>query len=157
MSNGKKRACLWVPLTGLGIATHSNTLAWKIPWVEVPGRLQSMGSLRVRHDWAASLSLPLWSKEHTALHHRYPWFNFKSRVWYEPAYSNCLLVFPGGSDGKESACTAGDLGSILGSGTCPGEKNGYPFQYSCLENSMDRGAWWTTVHRVTKSQIQLSN
>ena len=53
--------------------------------------------------------------------------------------------FPDGSDGKESACNAGDPGSIPGL-----EGNGNPLQYSCLENSMDRGAWQTTVHRVTK-------
>ena len=50
--------------------------------------------------------------------------------------------FPSSSDGKESACNAGDPGSIPGSGRSPGEGNGYPLQYSCLENSMDRGAWW---------------
>ena len=62
--------------------------------------------------------------------------------------------FPGGSDGKESACKAGDLGSIPGSGRCPGEGNGYPLQYplqySCLENSTDRGAWQAIVHGITK-------
>ena len=52
----------------------------------------------------------------------------------------------------ESACSVGDLGSFPGSGRSPGEGDGNPFQYSCLENSMDRGAWWTTVHGVTKSQ-----
>ena len=61
-----------------------------------------------------------------------------------------LLGFPGGSDGKESACSVGDPGSVPGSGRCPGEGNGYPLQYSCLENSMDRGAWQATVHGVTK-------
>ena len=50
-----------------------------------------------------------------------------------------LLIFPDGSDGKESACNAGDLGSIPRSGRSPGEGNGYPLQYSCLQNSMDRG------------------
>ena len=54
--------------------------------------------------------------------------------------------FPGGSDVKESAYNAGDLGSILGSGRSPGEGNSYPFQYSCLESPMDRGAWWAIVH-----------
>ena len=54
--------------------------------------------------------------------------------------------FPGGSDGKVSACNAGDLGLIPGSGRSPGEGNGNPLQYSCLENPMDGGAWWTTVH-----------
>ena len=53
--------------------------------------------------------------------------------------------FPGGSDGKESACNVGDLGLIPGLGKSPGEENGNPLQYSCLENSMHRGAWWATV------------
>ena len=60
--------------------------------------------------------------------------------------------FPDGSVSKESACNAGELGSIPGSGGSPGEGNDNPLQYSCLENSMDRGAWWPTVHEVAKSQ-----
>ena len=67
------------------------------------------------------------------------------------------MGFPGGSDGKESACNAGDLGLIPGPERSAGEGNGNPFQYSCLGNPMDRGAWWATVHGVTKSQTQLSN
>ena len=67
------------------------------------------------------------------------------------------LGFPGGSDSKESACNTGNLGSIPGSGRSPGEGKGYPLQYSCLENSMDRGAWWVTVHGVSESQTQVSN
>ena len=62
------------------------------------------------------------------------------------------MGFRGGSDGKASACNVGDPGSIPGSGRSPGEGNGKPLQYSCLKNSMDGGAWWATVHRVTKSQ-----
>ena len=58
---------------------------------------------------------------------------------------------------KASACNAGDLGSIPGSGRCPGEGNGNPLQYSCLENPMDRGAWWATVHGVAKSRTRLSD
>ena len=53
---------------------------------------------------------------------------------------------PGGSDGKESACNAGDPGLIPGSRRSPGEGNGNPLQYSCLGNPMDREAWWTSVH-----------
>ena len=60
------------------------------------------------------------------------------------------FCFSGGSDGKESACSAGDLGSIPGLGRSPGEGNGNPLQYSCLENPMDRGAWWATVHGVAR-------
>ena len=52
---------------------------------------------------------------------------------------------------KKSACKEGDSSLILGSGRCPGERNGNPLQYSCLENPMDRGAWWAAVHGVTKS------
>ena len=61
------------------------------------------------------------------------------------------IGFPGGSDGKESACNAGDPGLIPGSGRSPGEGTGNPDQYSCLENSMDRGAWLATFNRVSKS------
>ena len=67
------------------------------------------------------------------------------------------LGFPGGSDGKESACNVGDLGSIPGLGRSPGEGNGNPLQYPCLENPTDRGAWQATVHGITKSLTQLSD
>ena len=62
------------------------------------------------------------------------------------------LGFPGGSDGKESTCNAGDPGSTPGLGRFPEERTGYSLQYTCLENSMDRGAWWATVHEVAKSR-----
>ena len=65
---------------------------------------------------------------------------------------NTVGFMPGGSDGKESACYAGDLGSIPGLGKFPGEGNGNPLQYSCLENPMGRGVWQATVHEVAKSQ-----
>ena len=68
-----------------------------------------------------------------------------------------LLGFSGSSDGKASAYNAGDLGSIPESGRSPGEGNGNPLQYSCLENPMDRGAWWATVHGVAKSRTRLSD
>ena len=63
--------------------------------------------------------------------------------------------FPGGTDSKESSCNAGDLGSIPGLGRFPGEGNGNPLQYFCLENPMDRGAWWATVHGDTTEQLSL--
>ena len=65
--------------------------------------------------------------------------------------------FPGGSEVKASAHNAGDLGLIPGLGRSPGEGNGNPLQYSCLENPMDGRAWWATVHGVAKSWTQLSN
>ena len=61
------------------------------------------------------------------------------------------MGFPGDLDGKESACNVGDHGSIPGLGRFPGVGNGNPLQCTCLENSVDRGAWQATVHRVTKS------
>ena len=67
------------------------------------------------------------------------------------------LDFHGGSDSKESACNAGDLGLISGLGRSPREENGNSLQYSCLENSMDKGVWWATVHGVAKSQTRLSD
>ena len=63
---------------------------------------------------------------------------------------------PGGSDGKESDPSAGDLGSITGSGRTPGEGNGYPLHYSCLENFMDGRAWGATVDGIAESWTQLS-
>ena len=72
-----------------------------------------------------------------------------------PTPSPASLIFslygPGGSDGKESAHNVGDLGSIPGLGRSPGEGHGNPLYYSCLENSVDRGAWRATVHGVAKS------
>ena len=68
-----------------------------------------------------------------------------------------FLGFPGGSDSKESTCDVGDLDSIPGLGRSPGEGNGYPLQYSCLENSMDRGAWQATVNGMAKFWTQLSD
>ena len=97
---------------------------------------------------------------------------FQARVldWGAIAFSDCTLYIcaiycmsvipqtglPGGSDGKESARNAGDPGSICGSGRSPGDGNGNPLQYSCLENSMDRGAWQVTVCGAAKSWTQLS-
>ena len=68
----------------------------------------------------------------------------------------CMYNFPGGSDGKEFVCNAGDLSSIPGSGRLPGEGNGNPLQYSCLGNPMDKGVWQATAHGVAKSLPWLS-
>ena len=67
------------------------------------------------------------------------------------------MGFPGSSDSKESAYNAGDLGLIPGLGRSPGEGNSSPLQHSCLENPMDRGAWWAAVHGVTKSPARLDD
>ena len=77
--------------------------------------------------------------------------------WQFKLSPSFIMGFPGGSDGKESACSTGDHGSIPGLGRTPGEGNGNPLQYSCLEDPMDRGAWWAKVHGVSKSWTQLSD
>ena len=74
-------------------------------------------------------------------------------IWVDPQF----WIFPGDSVSKESACNVGDPGSIPGLGKSPVEGNSNPIQYSCLKNFTDRGAWWTTVYGVTKSQTQMSN
>ena len=102
------------------MATYSSILAWRIPWTEEPGWLQSMGSQK---DMTEQLTLSQVALEVKNL----------------PAHAR----------------DAGDTGSIPGSGRYPGEGNGNPFQYSCLENSMDRGAWWAVVHRVAQSWARL--
>ena len=71
---------------------------------------------------------------------------FVMKTWIKPPFRPC---------GKESTCQAEDMGLIPGLGRCLGERNGNPLQYSCLENSMDRGAWWATVYGVAKSWTQL--
>ena len=80
-------------------------------------------------------------------------------VWLKSSFEffHNILDFPGCSDNTESNCNSGDPGSIPGSGRFPGEGNDYFLQYSCLENPVDREACRATVHRVTRSQIQLSD
>ena len=82
---------------------------------------------------------------------------FLHKVGIEGTYLNKIktiydksMSFPGGPDGKESACNVGDWGLIPGSGRSLGERNGYPFQYSCLENSTDRGGWQAAVYGFAK-------
>ena len=160
------------------MAPQSSTLAWKIPWMEEPGRLQSVGSLGVGYDWATSLSL------FTFMHWRRKW---QPTPVFLPGESQrrgslmgCRLwgrrVRHDWSDLAEAAakCTIGachvalqirnlpakardirDSGSILGSGRTPGSGHGNPLQYYCLENPMDRGAWWAIVHGVAKSSTWL--
>ena len=128
------------------MAPHSSTLAWKIPWMEEPGRLQSMGLGRIAHDWATSLSL------FTFMHWRKKW---------QPT----PVFLPGKSHGPRSleGCSPwgweeSDMTERLHfhfSLSCIGEGNGNPLQCSCLENPRDRGTWWAAVYGVAQSQTQL--
>ena len=145
------------------MATHSSTLAWKIPWTEEPGKLQSMGSLRVWHDWATSLHFSL---------------SCTGGGNGNPLQCSCLGNPGDGGPGglpslgshrvrhdwndlaaaavvKNSSANAGelgDVGSIPESGRSPRGGNDNTLQYSPSLNSMNRGNWWATVHEVAKSQ-----
>ena len=108
-------------------------------------------------------------QEHKCSHNKPSNINYRSEWdWHRSHNVTLVLIldiystkrvnlgFPGGSDSKASTCNAGDLGSIPGSGRSPGEGNGNPLQYCCLENSMEGGAWWATVHGVAKSRTWLN-
>ena len=97
------------------------------------------------------ISLHVYKKEKQKIIFHFKWVVFFLKI----TYTIKLLGFPGSSVSKESACNAGDLGLIPGWGRSSGEENGNPLQYSCLENSVDRGAWQATAHRVTQSWTQL--
>ena len=112
--------------------------------------LQSMESQRVGHQLANEQKQVLGISKKITLGPR-----FLCQCYWRSLTTG--VGFRGGSDGKESACNAGDPGLIPGLGRLPGEGNGNALQYSCLENSMDRGAWWATVPGVIKSQTRLSN
>ena len=123
MRETQVRSLGWEDTLEKEMATHSYTLAWKIPWMEERCRLQSMGSQRVRHDWVTLL-----------------YFTFTIPI----------TIFPGGSDGKASAYNAGDPSSIPGLGRSLGEEHENPLQYFCLGNPMDRGAWSMELQRVRR-------
>ena len=125
----------------------------------IPGSGRSPGDgigYPLQYSWASLVAQTV--KNH--LQCRRPQFNsWVGKIpWRSDKPSTpVFLDFPGGSGGKESACSVGDLGSIPGLGRSPGKGKGYPLQYSGLENSMDRGAWQAIVLAVAKSQTQLSN
>ena len=123
------------------MAPHSSTLAWKIPWTEEPGGLQSMGSRRVRHDWETSLSL------FTFMHWRRQW---------QPTPG----LLPGKSHRQRSlvSCEESDMTEQLhfhSSLWCIGEGYSNPLQCSCLENPKDGRAWWAAVYGVAQSRTRL--
>ena len=147
------------------MAPHSSTLAWKIPRTEEPGGLQSMGSQRVGHDWATSLSR-IGEGNGNPLQCSCLENPRDGGAWWAAVYgvaqsrtrlkrlssSSSSKGFARSSAGKKSACNAGDLGLISGLGRSPREANSYPLQYSCLENSMDY-----IVYGVAKSRTWLND
>ena len=128
------------------MAPHSNTLAWKIPWMEKPGGLQSMGSIRVGHDWTTSLWL------FTFMHWRRKWqptpvfLPGESQGW--GSLVGCRLWGRTESDTTERLHFHFPL-------SCIGEGHGNPLQCSCLENPRDGGAWWAAVCGVAQDRTRL--
>ena len=135
-----------------GMAAHSSILAWRIPWTEEPGRLQGCKESDMTEVTQHSLRMPpaeLWKSYMilavpTTLQSQLAFQDVYMSPWWLGWY-------------KESARSVGDSGLIPGLGRSPGEVNGNPLQYSCLENPVNRGAWWAAVHGVAKSQTCLSN
>ena len=131
------------------MAPHSSTLAWKIPWTEEPGRpfhfsLSCVGEGNGNPLQCSCLKNPR-----------------DGGAWWAAVYgvteSQTRLKRFSSSSSSDSAvnnppANAGDAESILGLGKSPGDGNGNPLQCCCLENPMDRGAWWSTIHGVAKSR-----
>ena len=156
------------------MATHSSTLAWKIPWTEEPGKLQSVGSRRVGHDWETSLSHigngngnPLQCSCLENPRDGGAWWaavfgvtQSQTQLKRLSSSSSSSIDISGASQValvvRNPSASARDMSSIPGSGRSPREGSGNPLQYSCLVNPMDRGAWWAIVHEVAKSWTRLS-
>ena len=128
------------------MATHSSTLAWKILWKEEPGRLPSMESQRVRHDWVTSLTHS-WDNMEKAMASHYSTLAWKI-PWREE---------PGGLQSMGLLWVRHDWATSLSLFTFMhfGEGNANPLQCSCLENPRDRGAWWAAIYGVSQSRTRL--
>ena len=134
---------MWISRT---MAPHSSTLAWKIPWTEKPGGLQSMGSLRVGHDWATSLSL------FTFMHWRRKWQPTPVFLPEESQGQGSLVGF------RLWGHTESDTTERLHfhfSLSCIGEGNGNPLQCSWLKNPRDGGAWLASVSGAAQNRTWL--
>ena len=145
------------------MAPHSSTFAWRIPWTEEPGKAAVHGVMKSRtqlSDFTFTFHFHALEKEMATHSSVLAWripgrgepVGLPSMGWHRAGhYCSDLTTATTMLHGKESACNAGNTGSIPGLGKCLGEGNGYPIQYSCLGNPMDRGAWWATVCGVTES------
>ena len=172
MDNNVPFAPIYGTTAEKAMATHSSTLAWKIPWTDEPGRLQSMGSIRVGHNFTFTFTFHFHALEKEMATHssilawRIPGTEEPSGLpsgshrvghdWSDLAAAAAAWdywSFPDGSGVKNSSANAEDteVDSIPGLGRSPEGEHGNSLQYSCLENPMDRGAWQATVHGVTKS------
>ena len=156
----------WEDLLEKGMATHSSVLAWRVP-LFLPGKLHRgawRGLWRVRHSWVTTtftfkdIQDKLSSRQlYTGAWRAGPRSGLA--IWIVSHYIDGIhVILQGALVVKKLPANAGDIrdaGSIPGLGRTPGGGHGNPLQYCCLENPMERGAWWTIVHRVTESQTQL--
>ena len=137
----------------LAMAPHSSTLAWKIPWMEEPGRLQSIRSLRVRHDWVTSLSLScIGGGNGNPL--QYSCLENGRRKWKCSSCHGRRSLVGCSPWGRQESNTTERLHFHF-SLSCIGGGNGNPLQCSCLENPRDGGAWWAAVYGVAQSWTRL--
>ena len=143
---------------------YSELICFRIDWFDLLAVQGTLKSLLQHHNSKASIlqcsAFFMVQLSHPYIANSLARYLYLACLWeFSEAYlcHQNIQGFPGGSDSKESACNMGDLGFIPGSGRSPGEENGYPLQYSCLENSMDRKAWWAIVHGVAKRGTWLSN
>ena len=143
MDSNSSSATSW--LRDIGESPHFPSLSLPMCKIRVIAVPASWGSCELQKCPARNVPRESWSQQ----------FVRKLKLHNHQALQT--MGFPCSSVGKECACSTGDPGSIPGLGRSPREGNGNPLQYSCLENSMDRGAWWAIVHGVTKSRTQLSN
>ena len=156
---GNKKGKLCCGWGNWGVQVREEVLAWEglpLPHFFFPIFLLSQ-KISI-YEW------DVWEqifKNNSGLLWKTVWWFLKKLKLELPGLRWCPVVgashSPGDSDSKESACNAGDPGSISGLGRSLAEGNGSPLQCSCLENSMDRGAWWATAHGVTESWTQLSD
>ena len=137
-TSGKGPICQCRVLKKHGFSPWVGKISWRRAWQPTPVLLPEEF-----HGQRSS-----WATVHRVTSNWTPLKQFSIRSCLEYGF---FPDFPGGSDVKESACNGGDPSSIPGSGRSPGEGNGNPFQYSCLENPMDGGVWQATLHGVTKS------
>ena len=117
--------------------------------------------IHISFNWECRIRNVLWDMSISPItHHTFVSVVPSKYLSVSHILSYCIfnqLGFPSGSNGKEPSCNVRDPCSIPGSGRSSGEGNGNPLQYSCLQNPMDRGAWWAIVHEMAKSQTRLSN
>ena len=134
----------YIPFYHPSIKTNSN---------KNPFRVNNIKDTKIFQAWFGAMFCVFWNK---ATAFRNCFLGLCCQGQYSRSIEH-LMGFPVGSDGKESTCNMGDLGSIPGLGRPSGERHSNPLQYSCLENPMDRGAWKAVVHGVKKIQTQLSD